>query len=71
MLIECTQAENPEKINILKQVDTKIQLLKLLMRLSYETKSIDIKKYIELEKQLNEIGKMLGGWIRSLTKKNP
>ena len=41
------------------------------MRLSYETKSIDIKKYIELEKQLNEIGKMLGGWIRSLTKKNP
>ena len=70
LLIKATQTENIEKIKFLKKADIKIQLLKLLVRLAYETKSIDIKKYVELEKYLNEIGKMLGGWINYSQKKN-
>jgi len=29
-------------------------------------KSLDDKKYIKLSEKLNEVGKMLGGWIRSV-----
>jgi len=45
---------------------SKLDLIKLLIRLSYDIKAIDQKGYIALEEMLQEIGKMLGGWIRSI-----
>ena len=42
--------------------------LKVLMMVLWEAKSIDNKKYIILSKQLDEPGKMLGGWLSHLTK---
>jgi hypothetical protein len=44
--------------------------LKVLMMVLWETKSIDNKKYILLSKELDEMGKMLGGWISHLQKQN-
>ena len=44
----------------------KLDLLKLLIRLCFEIRSIDQKAYITLEEQLQEVGKMLGGWLRSI-----
>jgi hypothetical protein len=40
--------------------------LGFFLQLSWEIKSLDSKKYIFLSEKLNEIGKMLGGWIKSL-----
>lgn len=40
------------------------------MMVLWETKSIDDKKYILLSMQLDELGKMLGGWISHLQKQN-
>jgi len=34
--------------------------------LDKKLKMLDIKKYIELQKYLQEIGRMLGGWQKSL-----
>jgi len=34
----------------------------------WETKSLDIKKYITLSEVLDEAGKMLGGWNGQLSK---
>ena len=36
----------------------------------WETKSIDGKKYIALSLQIEEIGKMLGGWSGQIIKQN-
>ena len=55
-----------EKIFLLKKAQTKLDLLKLLIRLCCDLKIINSKKYLELEEKLQEIGRMLGGWIRSL-----
>ncbi len=44
----------------------KLDLIKILIRLAYDIKAIDQKGYITLEEMLQEIGKMLGGWIRSI-----
>jgi hypothetical protein len=50
----------------IKKVDT----LKILLLVLWETKSIDNKKYAALSLQIEEIGKMLGGWNGQLTKQN-
>ena len=53
-------------IELLNQGSANLDFLKILIRLCYELKIINQKKYIELEERLQEIGKMLGGWLRSL-----
>ncbi len=44
--------------------------LKILLMVLWETKSLDNKKYIALSVKIEEIGKMLGGWIGQLLKQN-
>ena len=40
-------------------------LRQVFLRLMKEIKTIDSKKYISLEEIVDEIGRMLGGWIKS------
>lgn len=65
-IITASSLTKYEKLPILKKVSTQVDLLKVLLRLAKELKIIDLKKYITLEEYLQEIGKMLGGWIKSL-----
>lgn len=58
-----------EKLPILEQMSFKLNFLRIFMRLIKDIKAIDIKKYALLEATINEIGRMLGGWIKSI--KNP
>ena len=50
----------------IKKMDT----LRVLLMILWETRSIDDKKYIVLSIRLDEGGKMLGGWNGQLTKQN-
>jgi len=59
-----------EKIPYIKLAIRKSDVLKIFLNILWETKSLDDKKYIELSKKLNEIGKNLGGWFGSLVNKN-
>ena len=53
-----------EKLVYLERASAKLDVLKILLRLSFETKAINQQKYISFESLLIEIGKMLGGWIK-------
>lgn len=64
LTIEASNLNHKEKLIPLEKASTKADLLKILIRLSCDIKAIDQKKYIKLEEQLQEIGKMLGGWLR-------
>ena len=55
-----------EKQKSLMEASANVDFLKILFRLCYELKIIDQKKYILLEEKLQEMGRMLGGWIKSL-----
>lgn len=55
-----------EKYKTLQKASLKIDLLKILVRLAKEVRALDNKKYIQLQQELQEIGRMIGGWIRSL-----
>jgi hypothetical protein len=54
------------KAQSLNQASIKLDFLKILIRMLYELKTINQAKYLELENHLQEVGKMLGGWIKSL-----
>lgn len=54
-----------EKFDVLQKANLKVDLVKILIRLAMEVRALDNKKYIQLQKELQEIGKMIGGWLRS------
>lgn len=54
------------KLLILNSARIKIEVLKRLIRIAYELKIIENKKYIDLELDLQEISKMTNGWIKYL-----
>ena len=59
-----------EKLPYIYKTLRGLDLLKFFLRVAWEIKEIDNKKYIAISKPLNEIGKMLGGWYRNLLKEN-
>lgn len=57
------------KINGLTDLVVKLDTLRFLLLVGYESKIIDEKKYIFIATPLVEIGKMLGGWRKGLEQK--
>lgn len=54
-----------QKMEHLRQLDAELELLRTLVRLSMELGFLPPRKYEQWSRQLAEIGKMLGGWIKS------
>jgi len=54
-----------QKLEHLRQLDASLELLRTQVRLSVDLKFIPTKKYEVISRHLAEVGKMLGGWIRS------
>jgi hypothetical protein len=67
LLLEASCVPAREKLNLIKKANTKFDALKLFIRLLKDLNIIEDKKYLELQKQIQEIGKMIGGWQRSLS----
>ena len=68
-LLLAAQTQASGKTATLERASVKLNLLRFLIRLLKEVKAIDIKKYTTLQEMINEIGRMLGGWIRSTASK--
>lgn len=66
LIIIASQIPKNQKLSYLEKASVKLNVLKILFRIIKKLKIIDIKKYIELESHCQEVGKMLGGWIKSL-----
>ena len=54
-----------EKVPTLEKASVKLNFLRIFVRLMKDTKAIDNNKYVALEVEVDEIGRMLGGWIKS------
>ncbi len=64
-ILLASQAYKSEKLPILERVSVKLNVLRVFLRLMKDVKIIDNKKYTTLEGLVDEIGRMLGGWIKS------
>jgi len=64
-LLEASQLYKSQKLSALEKASHKLSLMRIFVRLLKDVGSIDLKTYTLLEERIDEIGRMLGGWIRS------
>jgi len=57
------------KLPVLQTSSVKLDLLKFFMQVAWESKAIDTPKYSLFSEQLDQIGRMLGGWRRDMAAK--
>lgn len=58
-------ANKYNRLDILNRLDAEIAMQSFFVRFSYKNKYINTSNYYEWSKRLEEIGKILGGWIKS------
>ena len=63
-VILASQLSKTDKLPVLQKASIKLDVLKVFIRLCKDLKILDNKKYLMLESQIQEIGRMLGGWIK-------
>jgi hypothetical protein len=47
-------------------VSSSVDMLRILIRLASDTMTIDKKLYLAIQEEIDEIGRMLGGWLKTL-----
>jgi hypothetical protein len=67
LLIEATYSSKENKRTRLLLANSKFEALKIFIRLLKELDILDQKKYLVLQSMLQDIGKMFGGWMKSLS----
>jgi hypothetical protein len=55
-----------KKLVWIVKASSKLDMLKFFLRLAWEIKALDNKKYITLSEKLDEAGRQLGGWLASI-----
>lgn len=64
-ILLASQMSKMEKLPVLEKASLKLNLFRIFVRLAKEVKAIDSKKYVLLQDNTDEVGRMLGGWIKS------
>ena len=62
-----TYLSKEQKLPYLRKAAANLDLVKFFLQILWEIQAIDNKKYIALSEKLDEIGRMLGGWMRQLS----
>ena len=68
MIVQANKTKN--KIPKLYEIDVELEKIKLFIRLAKDLKFMPIHKYELHCQRLNEIGRLLGGWIKSSQGRN-
>ncbi len=59
------QTGKNQKLPILERASSKLDMLKVFVRLASDVDALSDERYIICQNYIQEIGKMLGGWIKS------
>ena len=60
-----------QKILKLTTAISKLDGVKFFLQIAWENKCVPTEKYLTLSTQLDEVGRMLGGWKKGLENKTP
>jgi hypothetical protein len=52
------------KLELLKQANLNLERLRYMIRLCYDLKLFSLKGYEYVSREINEVGKQVGGWIK-------
>ena len=59
---------SPQRRLVLVDLDLILDQLRVFFRLCYETNCLNETQYLTLVSHLDEMGKMVGGWIKSIAR---
>ena len=57
------------KLTLLSKADRRLTRLRILLRLAMDTTCLSVRQHEFITKELDEVGRMLGGWIRQQRKR--
>jgi four helix bundle protein len=57
-----------DKRRTLRQIDVELEKLRLLTRLAKDLNMLPVKQYGLMSERVSEIGRLLGGWMKSAQK---
>ncbi len=66
MLIEAYYTSGSTKKTVLKRVNIELEKLRYYVRLAYDIRCFNMKKYEYVQGRINEIGSQVGAWIKSI-----
>ncbi len=66
-LLSAASAPKAHKTTYLIKAQAKLDILRLKLRLYLELKLANTTKIFQLQANIEEIGRMLGGWLKSTT----
>ena len=70
MIAYAAFSSKTEKIPYIKVAIRKLDTIKILLQVLWESDGLDDKKYINISELLHEIGRNIGGWYGQLNKQN-
>ena len=62
-LIEATYSRN--RAGALAQANLGLEKLRFMFRLAYDLRHLDLRRYEHAAKSLDEIGRLVGGWVKA------
>lgn len=65
-LLRASGLPRAEKLPYLDQASPKLNLFRVYLRLAKDIRALDTKRYTVFQQDIDEIGRMIGGWKRSL-----
>ncbi|MCP3868099.1 MAG: diversity-generating retroelement protein Avd [Gammaproteobacteria bacterium] len=66
LLVEAAYSRN--KIDLLKRANLRISVIRHLWRMAHELKTIPTKRYAHGAELLEDLGRQIGGWLKSVAK---
>lgn len=66
LLIEAYYTGRAEKGGILKRANIELEKLRYLLRLAYDLRCINARRYEYTQLKVDEIGKQVGAWLKSV-----
>jgi four helix bundle protein len=61
------ERDRRRRLDILWSIDRGLQELRLLTRLAKDMKMISVRRYGNISARVTEVGRLVGGWIKSTT----
>ncbi|MBN1654523.1 MAG: four helix bundle protein [Deltaproteobacteria bacterium] len=65
-IVQACYASGGKKRMLLKEIDMLLVRLRILTRVCFERRFLDRRGYEQLARNLDEAGKMVGGWRRTI-----
>ena len=65
-ILRASSMTKNKKLPVLQKVSNNLNVTRVFIRLAKDTKIIDFVKYEDLQNRVDEIGRMLGGWIKQV-----